>query len=179
MSAEDYTAYDRLRVAVKKDKREEVVSRYRMFAWEQTDSREDGQYDDIEHLAFRRRHALPHKDRLQLLQVHMESALNALGKLERNRHARSLIFGLVSGLLGVVLIAAGIALILWRQTVTVVVSGAAAMTAGAVLLTVFGTGIKKVRAKEEAIYRASAERQTRALQAYCREAQALTGCGDA
>lgn len=70
---------DRIDVAVKRDKQEEFCRSYREFGWELAESRPDARYGNIVHLVFRRPHALPNKDALQLLQVRLEIVWNKIG----------------------------------------------------------------------------------------------------
>ena len=85
----DYQNYDYLDIIVKIENKNEIVSSYSSFLWEKIDEKEDKRYNDVVHLSFRRPHNLQNKDRLQLLQVYYESALNSKSDLKTKKHSKS------------------------------------------------------------------------------------------
>lgn len=171
----DYWKYDYLSVTVKIEKAEELIARYATFQWEETERKEDRHYGDIIHIAYRRKHRLPHKDRLQLLQVCMETLLNDLSRIENTKHSKSTAFGLITGTMGSALAAGGVTLAVLYPSVPTVIGGVAAVLAGAALLTLSGFRLAKIRAKEKKLFARKAEEIQREIEAVCQEAEALKG----
>lgn len=129
----DYTNYDYLSVSVNTAHLERVLSCYKLLGWKEMRREDDRQYADMKYLALYRRHKIANKDRLQYLQVRMETVINRFSYLQRSSHVKS---GLTASLFGVLilgLIAAGFCLLF-------AVGGVAADVGGAVCLTCAGGG---------------------------------------
>jgi hypothetical protein len=108
----DYNKYDSISLALKENEYERMISYYRAFGWEEYEKNEDKRYFDIVHAKLMRPHKIENKDRLQLLQVKMEYAVNRFAQLRKNKHSRSVIFGLTLGILALGLAALGVMLLL-------------------------------------------------------------------
>lgn len=91
----DYKNYDTLEITVRTDKEWDLREKYKKFGWIQYESSGDAIYDNLVHISFYRPHQIEHKDELQLLQVNMETAINALSKAERYKNLKSMICGSV------------------------------------------------------------------------------------
>ena len=89
MIDKDYQNFDYLDIIVKKVSENEIENAYLSFLWEKTDKKEDKRYIDVVHLSFRRPHKIKNKDRLQLLQVYYEYALNSRAQLSIKKHSKS------------------------------------------------------------------------------------------
>ncbi len=85
----DYENYDYIEIIVKKDNAKEVISSYKEFLWQELERKEDARYSDLLHVRFCRTHEIPCKDRLQLLQVYYEFALNERAELNEKKHHKS------------------------------------------------------------------------------------------
>lgn len=107
----DINKYDYLSVSVKIDSEAEMVTRYGVFGWELIERLDDKRFSNIALINFRRLHTILNKDRLQYLQVNMETAVNNFAKYKQNKHAFSLALGLSLGVFGCALLIGGIALI--------------------------------------------------------------------
>ncbi len=103
----DYNSYDRLSLELKTEAKGSMLEYYLAFGWEPYLEEADSRYADIVHVDLRRPHNIPNKDRLQLLQVKMESAVNRFAIARRDRHSVSLIMSLSFALGGAVSIALG------------------------------------------------------------------------
>lgn len=108
----NYKNFDRLDIYAKKDKKRRIIQCYQSFSWKLVHRQESKRYADTEELTFIRPHKIKNKDFLQYNQIEMENILNDIGKLGKNKHARSTIFGLCFGLLFAGILALGIFLIL-------------------------------------------------------------------
>ncbi len=97
MKQNDYNNYDTLQLYVKKCKMDEIISRYKIFGWDVIESSDNAQYEDIVDITLLRPHKIDSKDELQLMQVYMEERLNAIAKIERNKHAKTTAIGLCLG----------------------------------------------------------------------------------
>lgn len=67
---------DKLSVAIKADVAEEIKGAYCALGWELKEEYDDKRYGDLVHMDFTRPHLIAEKDRLQLLQVRLEVAVN-------------------------------------------------------------------------------------------------------
>lgn len=99
---------DKLSVAVKADASDEIKRAYCTFGWKLEDEYDDGNYRDIIHMEFSRPHFIKGKDRLQLLQVRYEVALNFIARARRRVGARAAVIAALLILLGAALAAFGI-----------------------------------------------------------------------
>ena len=107
MNQKKYNDFDTLTLYVKKLKAVEIIESYKTFGWELVEECENKRYEDIVDLTFNRPHKIKNKDELQLLQIYMENNLNAKAKLEKNKHQKSTSFGLIFGVLGLILMLNG------------------------------------------------------------------------
>ncbi len=68
--------FDKLELIVKNSHMEEIVTFYNEFGWAQVESRPHHRYGDLSEITLRRPHKIAHKDKLQLLQVRLERAID-------------------------------------------------------------------------------------------------------
>ena len=113
----DYKNYDYIRATVKSSKLDELSAHYKALRWEIYEIDEDRVYDDVVHLSLYRPHKIEHKDELHILQIYLESAWNDIGRAENNPRPKTLLTGLVAGILAIVLIVVGACLILEAETI--------------------------------------------------------------
>ena len=113
----DHKNFDYLTLLVKKKDVENIIKYYKSFGWQIYEKKEDEKYDDTLIITFCRAHKLKNKDRLQLLQVRLESKLNELGKCEKYKYSKSTIFGLTAGIGLLLLLSLGIFLMAEQNTI--------------------------------------------------------------
>lgn len=70
----DINKYEHLSVSAKIDSDDEMITRYGVFEWELIERLDDKRFSNIALIDFRRLHTILNKDRLQYLQVNMETA---------------------------------------------------------------------------------------------------------
>ena len=99
---------DKLSVAVKADAEREIKKAYCALGWVLDEEYGDGKYGDIIHMDFSRPHLVGGEDRLQLLQVRFEVALNFMGRAKRSIPLRATILGALLSLIGAVFVAIGL-----------------------------------------------------------------------
>ena len=104
----DYKNFDTLTIQVKTNKKDEVLKYYSALGWQLFDEKDNARFEDLFDLTFIRPHKIANKDELQLEQIHLENKLNALGKLEKYKDAKTISFILL--LLPLLLASAGIGL---------------------------------------------------------------------
>ncbi len=104
----DYNKYDSISLALKADALDRMLEFYKVFGWELYEKEEDRRYFDIVHVRLIREHKIENKDKLQLLQIKMEKAVNSFAVKRRDRHAGSTVLGLTSGVFSLLLIIFGI-----------------------------------------------------------------------
>ncbi len=105
----DYNNYDYLSVSVNSDQLSRILQCYRALGWTEIKTEEDRQYYGMNYVRLRRPHKIENKDRLQYLQVRMESSVNSLVSITKRAHIKSNSVIAIS----VVLVLALIALSLW------------------------------------------------------------------
>ncbi len=139
----DYTNYDYLSVSVKSDQLERILTCYRALGWREEKMEDDRQYYNMKYVRLRRPHKIENKDRLQYLQVRMESAINSLSRINSRKHMKSHAFIAVATIIFLGLVALGLWLTLafdqpvWRIFGWWVSGASAALMACAVILFVF------------------------------------------
>ncbi len=121
----DYNEYDSISLMLKENEAERILTYYAAFGWEVYEKRDDGRYFDIVHIKLKRRHSISNKDRLQLLQVEMETTVNRFAYTRKNKYSRSLISALTMGLVSLAFVIFGILLILKGSLVTLAISSIA------------------------------------------------------
>ncbi len=107
---DDYKNTDYLKVTVLREKFEEVNGYYITLGYRQIEIKEDKVYGNLLHLVFARPHNIENKDRLQYLQVKLESHLNALSRNEEKRHTKSLVVSLSIAVIVVALVTIGLSI---------------------------------------------------------------------
>lgn len=112
---DDYKNTDYLEVTVLREKLEEVNGYYTTLGYKQISCKEDKVYGNLLHLVFARPHNIENKDRLQYLQVKLESHINSLSKVEEKKHEKSLIVSLIVGCVTMALFIIGLTLALNQQ----------------------------------------------------------------
>lgn len=170
----DINKYDYLSVSVKTDSEEEMIARYKTFGWELIEQFDDKQFSDIAVINFRRAHAILNKDRLQYLQVGMETAVNNLSKYKQNKHSFSLALGLSLGVFDCALLSGGIVLIVLSALWSIIIG--CLMTVIAIVVFVGTlTALKKIIPKENLRYDGVTEKTHRELSLIEKEAAELVG----
>lgn len=170
----DINKYDYLSVSVKKDREEEMVARYKTFGWEIIERFDDKQFSDIAVINFRRAHAILNKDRLQYLQVSMETAVNDLSKYKQNKHAFSLTLCLSLGVFDCALLTGGIVLIVFSALWSIII-GCSMLVLAIVVFAYIFIAYKKLIPKENLRYDSVTEKTHRELSLIEKEATELVG----
>lgn len=171
--------YDYIALDVKRAKAERFRRSCEHFGWEQIGRTADRRYADVVHLRFRRPHDVPAKDALQLLQVRLELAWNAVGRAESALSARTLAALLCLLLFAALSLAAGATLLallwgtLWARVLGFVLAGLGLLCGAEGLHRLAGVTGKSRQKHRAAII--AARRQIRAL---CAAARALRAAGE-
>ncbi len=108
----DYNNFDYLSVSVKSAELDRILNCYRTLGWDEIARGADEKYEDVKYISFSRPHKIEHKDRLQYLQVRMESAINGIAANFFNRHKRSIALTSVFVSFGLIFVALGLWLML-------------------------------------------------------------------
>lgn len=140
----DYRNYDRLFVTVKLNKLDELEECYRALGWECVDSSDDLVYRGRVHLVYRRPHRIENKDKLQLLQVYLESALNDEGRLESRAMPLTAATGIITGFVTLALVALGLCLMYLLDNPVIYTAGIIFLTCSAAMLLLAVTVTLKV-----------------------------------
>lgn len=170
----DYKIYDYLDATVKKQSMELLTAHYAALGWECTETRDDKIYFDIKHIVLRRPHNVEHKDALQLLQIYLESAFNTIGRAEVNPCPKTLIAGLLFGIVSLAAMVLGLLGGLSVFTFIPSVWGYVILGAGAVLAVVNAAVCLKYRKIELNKTRLEVEKAAREIESVYLSAAALT-----
>lgn len=174
----DYHKLDRLSVSLNSVITEEILICYRALGWKQAERTEDVQFGNVEHFEFFRPHDIKGKDRLQLLQVTMETEVNNLAHATVNKHVYSLAAGICMGLLCLALVVWGVLLsaLFYRS------AGAPALVWGIVLgvlgvaaFVFSGFFVYKIVQRENERYEKSVRKGLDIIDEVYREACEITG----
>lgn len=140
MEKRDYKNYDYLCVTVKREALAYLESFYLALGYETIEEEEHRIYFNEINVTFRRPHKVKNKDRLQLLQIYIESLVNDFGKYSSRRRPHALAFGISTCFLSAALVALGLALAFAFGIDTAsmrFIWGISAACSGAALFTVF------------------------------------------
>lgn len=165
---------DKLAVAVKSEQADKIRAAYRAFGWRLENQYEDVRFGDIVHMDFARPHKTEGKDRLQLLQVRFEVALNFLGRASRLIVARAVIIGILLALIAAALTVYGAVVVAFSTTSVFIASGFAIISAGIIFFVLAVTTAGKVHATDKQRYGAVASVLRENIEALLREARDIT-----
>jgi hypothetical protein len=170
----DYHNFDRLAVTIKLDVEKEIVKRYSSFGWQEIE-RVEGRFFDVIHVLFIRPHKIANKDKLQLLQVNMELAVNRAARLEMNKNAKTAALSALVGLLGCGMIAGGVCLAVLLKGVLPIVFGSLLCTLGALEVVAFIPLLRKISKRERAEFQKNYSSAIDQIKVACASAAALSG----
>jgi hypothetical protein len=85
----DINNFDYLSVSVKSEQLDRIMHCYRSLGWSEVKREDDRQYYDMKYVLLSRPHKIRNKDRLQYLQVKMETKINAISQIRVKRHIGS------------------------------------------------------------------------------------------
>lgn len=173
MLKKDYNNYDYITVSVKEEKYDPIIRCYEKLGWERVKSREDAVYYNLVTVVFRRPHKITKKDRLQLLQVWMESQINEISTASAEKHAVSVSSGIILYLIYSALIVCGMLMSIFAKTPTFTWIGVALAVLGISFATITVAPLYKRVKRERAVYEERFERASRQLESYIEEADAL------
>lgn len=169
---------DYLTITAKADSREDIIHSYEMLGWRLLDVREDKQYIDLDVIDFVRDHKIPNKDKLQLMQVRLETYLNKFGEARHKKYRKSAILAISGYLVAFLLFAAGIALLVTgMDDVGTFAVAVISLALGVILLPGISIAFRRVRLHEAAIYAATVSAINANIEKLCMEANLLV-CPD-
>lgn len=173
----DIKNYDYLCITAKSDSVDGIIASYKTLGWQLIEVREDKQYIDLDVIDFMRPHKIENKDRLQLLQVRLETALNKVGEARHKKHRKSAVIGLTGGIIGCTAIALGILFFFMQgdDMLLKIASGIASIVIGLALMTAVATTFKKLVRYENGIFAAVTSGLKADIEAICTEANRLIG----
>lgn len=148
----DYNEFDSISLVLKRDVLENMLSYYSELGWREYERYEDKKYFDLIHLTLVRSHKIENKDRLQLLQVRLEAAVNRIGVDRKYKHSRSTVLGLSVLAASVVFITAAIGFGFfssypWRTPVSI-----SALVLGVLIPAVFVSPFCRLIRKEKDLF---------------------------
>lgn len=166
--------YDTIEFTLKRERAGEIEAQLACFGWEIEREWDAKLYSDLVHVRFKRPHRVESKDRLQLLQVRVEIALNKQVKYERTMDSRALIFGLSLAVLALLSLGLGIAFVVAGY---LPVWGYIIIAAASVAL-IFSTCLSvRIRRHDVKKYTALMRENEANIDEYCRLAREITGKG--
>ena len=166
---------DTLSVKSKKSAAEHIIERYDDFGWTLTKREDDKLYDNITHLTFTRPHLIENRDGLQLLQVRLEIAYNAMGKLSAKIPARASLLGSFFALLALGCIAGGVLLFVLISGTLPIILGSILCAVGITLGIAGGLLTNRIYKKDKEKYTLLIEEQVKKIDGLCVAARSLRG----
>ncbi len=172
---EEYLKNDHLSVSVKYGLSEEIKSAYRVFGWQLEEERKDKRYSNFMHMKFVRDHKIEGKDRLQLLQVRFDLAINFVGKAGSRMCRRALCTGVILGLLGVALILFGSLFLFYLTTNLSMAFGVTLISSGVVFLILCVLAAIRLYSHDKRIYSGMLAVIAENIRSTVKEASIITG----
>jgi hypothetical protein len=162
-----------LTILTKKDKLYEILKVYKSFGWEDVEQAEDKIYDDTLTVTLRRNHKIKNKDKLQLLQVHMESKLMELEKCQKYKFSKSISLGLTLGLGLVAVLVLGILLMATGFTVYAKFGGVILTIMSSILMVFLMTTLHKFVKEENVEFEKKSKIINKNIVDFCESAKKL------
>ncbi len=170
----DYLHYDYLSVSVKSEHLDKILSCYSALGWKERKREDDRQYSDMKYLSFVRPHKINNKDRLQYLQVRMESAINSMSMHYSRKHKKSVLYGSVLAVFAAVLIAAGLLLLFGADGKSSDIFGFICLGAAPVSVAVFIVPLCLLRKKENLLAEERFKKSLELIDSLIAEAETLS-----
>ena len=165
---------EKIALSVKEDKADYIKECYPCFGWTLTEEWADRKFFDLRHLAFERAWNIPHKDRLQYLQVRMEMRFNRIQTCQRKKFAASSSLFFALGVAGVLFLAGGSLLLLSSR----LVGGIVLSTLSALSFLGMAIGGPLLVRRENRRYAEQVSLLEREIVEFCQEGRRLTGGED-
>ena len=174
LKTKDHENYDYIDIIVKKENVDEVVCSYGKFLWQELYRKEDKRYSDVIHVSFYRARDIKNKDRLQLLQVYYEFALNEKAEAFDKKHRKS-----NAGIFNLAFFATFILVGLWWlifyiRTLPIFLVGIVSTSIIVILVVFFGEKIKNLRKREKQKFKIKEEETAIKINEIIKEVSSLT-----
>ena len=170
----DHDNFDYLSVSLKSEHADMLMKCYRALGWKAALTEDDKDYADMKYVLFSRPHNVSNKDRLQYIQVRMESLLNASSERSIKRHRKSTALAVLLGIFGLLFLASGLCLALILPQLAVRVCGWVCVGLGGVLLLGVIYPLTKVHKDENKRLKAELEENLAQFEKFVREAAELS-----
>lgn len=174
LKTKDHENYDYIEIIVKKENVDEVVASYGKFLWQEFYRKEDRRYSDVIHVSFYRARDIKNKDRLQLLQVYYEFALNEGAEAFEKKHHKSNACICNLAVFATCMLVGLWWLIFYMQTILAFIGGMIFTLSIALLTVFFGKKIKNLRKRENQRFKVKKQEQKQKIEGILREVDTLT-----
>ncbi len=170
----DHDNFDYLSVSLKREYSKMIMKCYHALGWKDEHTEADKDYADMKYVLFSRPHNMPNKDRLQYIQVRMESILNRASERSIKRHSKSTALAVLLGIFGLLFVAAGLCLALILPQLLVKICGYICVGLGGILLLGLIYPLTKVRKDENKRLKTTLEEDFIQFEKFVREAVELS-----
>lgn len=170
----DHDNFDYLSVSLKSEHADMLMKCYRALGWKAAHTEDDKDYADMKYVLFSRPHNVPNKDRLQYIQVRMESLLNASSERIIKRHRKSIALAVSFVIFGLLFAAGGLCLALILPRLAVHICGWVCVGLGGVLSLGTIYPLTKVRKDENKRLKTELEENFAQFEKFVREAAELS-----
>ena len=170
----DHDNFDYLSVSLKSEHADMLIKCYRALGWKAAHTEDDKDYADMKYVLFSRPHNTPNKDRLQYIQVRMESLLNKSSEHSINRHRKSTALAVLFGIFGLLFLAGGLCLALILPQLAVQICGWVCVGLGGILLLGTIYPLTKVHKDENKRLKTELEDNFAEFEKFAREAAELS-----
>ena len=172
--AKDHENYEYIDIIVKKDNADEVVASYGEFLWKEISRKEDKIYSDVLHVSFYRAHNIQNKDRLQLLQVYYEFALNERAEAFEKKHHKS-----KAGICNLIVLSACLLVGIWwlifyMKNIFAFVGGICFSLIIVLFALLFGRKLKKLHKEENQRFAIKDQEQKTKIEQIIKQVKTLT-----
>lgn len=174
----NYKEFDFQTILVKKEKVDDVKNKYNDFGWEVNEIKQHHQFENILEIEFVRNHFIKNKDELQLLQVYLDHDINLLGKLEKNKHSKTTIWGIVLGLIGGVFCTASVMSFIKLEMYLSIIFGVLFALFAISIFVVMTIVLLRLAKKEKVVYNTKVQICQNNIEQYCQKAKLLVGEND-
>lgn len=173
MKEKNYDEFDYIRIQVKDEFFDRVISSYSCFGWEVFEINENETFFETKDVTLYRKHSVQDKDKLQLYQVYMENAYSNLNKIQKNRYTTSIVVGLTVGLIALAIVCLAIffaanTTIMALRVITIIVACLAFL-----VLVVLLFSLQKIKKSEDTVFHKNVNRVRREIEDICTKAKQI------
>ncbi len=177
MKQRNYDEYDYMRILINKNVFDEIMLSYSCFGWEIYEKHFSSVFSDTIELTLRRSRWVKNKDKLQLMQVYMESGYADIGKLRKRKYLRSTILGLSVGTIATLLLSLFLYFTITSSHLATIICGSVVCVLIASVLVRLLFALASLKKTEDKQYLQKRKEIIIEIEKICKDASATIGGG--